>query len=358
MNNSTSTDIRQSEGWGKYLEAIGWQTEVITHQKRTTRIYIRHLPVFGSLIKIPRTILPLPWAEIDKIAKKHRAILVKLEPVNSPLSIIHYPFTPDSWPLSPTKTIQIDLLKSEEELLANLSKDARYCLRKAKENGLSVQIADCRGQSIVIPDLIGDPEYCIDSRLRGNDKKTDPIEIFYNLWAKNAQDKGFWVPFKKEMMALWDAFKEDAHLIFITHDRSVKTVIPNQIGDPEYCLDSLFQGNDKEICKTCAVVAGALVLTHGKIAYYMHAFSTPEGRSLNAPYLLVWEAMLLAKKLKCQILDLEGIWDERFPKRNKKWQGFTHFKKGFGGREVEYPGSFTKYYSPFWKLFFKLGNIF
>ncbi len=145
------TDIRQSEGWGKYLGAIGWQTETIAHQKATTRIYIRQLPILGSLIKIPRPNLSLPWQEIDQIAKKHRAILVKIEPnmMLLPayrLSLIAYRYSPDSWPLLPTKTIQIDVTKSEKELLANLEKDARYCLRKAQENRLSVQVAGYRGQ--------------------------------------------------------------------------------------------------------------------------------------------------------------------------------------------------------------------
>ena len=42
-----------------------------------------------------------------------------------------------------------------------------------------------------------------------------------------------------------------------------------------------------------------------------------------------------------KILDFEGIFDERFP--NKKWKGFTHFKKSFAGYEVEYPGAFSKF---------------
>jgi len=59
-------------------------------------------------------------------------------------------------------------------------------------------------------------------------------------------------------------------------------------------------------------------------------------------YLVVWELMQEAKKRGCKTWDWEGIYDERWP--NKGWKGFTHFKKSFGGYEVEFPGSFTRWF--------------
>ena len=43
------------------------------------------------------------------------------------------------------------------------------------------------------------------------------------------------------------------------------------------------------------------------------------------------------KKEGKKVFDFEGIYDERFPLIS--WKGFTRFKKGFGGIEVEYPGT-------------------
>jgi len=88
------------------------------------------------------------------------------------------------------------------------------------------------------------------------------------------------------------------------------------------------------------IEAGAIFLIGDEISYYWQAFSNNEGRKNFAQYRIVWEGILWAKKQGAKIFDFEGIYDERFP--NKNWKGFTHFKKSFGGYEVEYPGAFIK----------------
>jgi lipid II:glycine glycyltransferase (peptidoglycan interpeptide bridge formation enzyme) len=90
------------------------------------------------------------------------------------------------------------------------------------------------------------------------------------------------------------------------------------------------------------VVAGAIFLMADNIAYYWQAFTNKEGRRELAQYRIVWEGIRWAKRRGAKIFDFEGIYDPRFP--NKSWQGFTHFKKSFGGYEVDYPGTFTKWF--------------
>ncbi|MEK7498124.1 MAG: peptidoglycan bridge formation glycyltransferase FemA/FemB family protein [Patescibacteria group bacterium] len=84
----------------------------------------------------------------------------------------------------------------------------------------------------------------------------------------------------------------------------------------------------------------AIFLKAGDSAYYWKAHTNKKGRKALVQYRIVWEGILWAKRQKVKIFDFEGIYDDRFP--NKKWLGFTHFKKSFGGHEVLYPGSFTK----------------
>lgn len=87
--------------------------------------------------------------------------------------------------------------------------------------------------------------------------------------------------------------------------------------------------------------SGALFLLSGKRAYYWAAFTDRKGRSQGAQYKIVWEGILWAKKKGAMIFDFEGIYDSRFP--DKSWLGFTHFKKAFGGVEIEYPPTLERH---------------
>lgn len=86
--------------------------------------------------------------------------------------------------------------------------------------------------------------------------------------------------------------------------------------------------------------SGAIFLVADGIGYYWQAFTDAEGRKLKAQYKIVWGGIIWAKRKGAKVFDFEGIYDPRFP--NKSWLGFTHFKKSFGGYEVEYPGAFVK----------------
>ncbi|MBI3558957.1 peptidoglycan bridge formation glycyltransferase FemA/FemB family protein [Candidatus Gottesmanbacteria bacterium] len=137
--------------------------------------------------------------------------------------------------------------------------------------------------------------------------KSKSLETFIKSWHQHARQKGFWVPLHKEIRNLAAAFGKDCFL-FMTEG------------------------------------AGALVLKNGQTANYMYAFSTPEGRKVSAPYLVMWEIIKFCQSKKLKYLDLEGIYDERYPDSTKNWQGFTKFKMGWGGKIVTYPGSWTKYF--------------
>lgn len=193
---------------------------------------------------------------------------------------------------SPTKTLILDLKPKLEAILAQTKKDCRYEIKKAQKN------------QVVIKEL-------------------EDIETFIKIWHHNALRRGFWIPFGKEIRSIYEAFTKKAYLLLAFYS------------------DDLNHDNKP--------VAGTLVLICDKTASYFHAASTLEGRKLSAPYLVVWEAIKLAKKKGCEIFDFEGIYDERFP--IKSWRGFTHFKKSFGGYEVKYPAPLRKFYHPIFKLF-------
>jgi len=194
----------------------------------------------------------------------------------------------------PGKTLQLDLAPSIDHILKQMKKDARYGVRKAEKNKIVV-------------------------------KQSADIESFIKIWHENALRRGFFIPFGREIKSIYEAFGQKAYLLL------------------SFCSNDLNHQNRP--------LAGALILIHNKTASYFHAASTQEGRKLSAPYLVVFEAIKLAKKKGCQIFDFEGIYDERSPQ--KSWKGFTHFKKSFGGKEVEYPRSSITFSNPILSLFAK-----
>jgi len=139
-----------------------------------------------------------------------------------------------------------------------------------------------------------------------SDLRLKDVEKFRSAW-KKAVSKKRYVPPLSHLETLKKTFADKA-LFLITKDNS----------------------------------AGAIFLVGDNIAYYWQAFSNKEGRKSLAQYKIIWEGILKSKAKGIKILDFEGIYDERFP--NKSWQGFSHFKKSFGGHEIEYPGVFFKIY--------------
>jgi lipid II:glycine glycyltransferase (peptidoglycan interpeptide bridge formation enzyme) len=268
-------DLRQSREYARYLASLGWIVEKVNGNY----FYLRRIPLTPfSIIKVQRP-RKINFEKIDQLARKYRAIVIYLEPSqgsHQPSAISHQYHLHRS-PFLPTKTIQIDLAQSEEKILAQMKKDARYSLRKAR-------------------------------KLDTKTIRYKEIGKFHQAWKKSVSWRRH-VPALKALQALKRAFGQKA--IFLTTD----------------------------------FLAGTVVLMAKKSAYYFYAFTSKRGRGNFAQYRLVWETVRLAKKQGCQIFDFEGIYDQRFPQ--KSWQGFTHFKKSFGGKEVNSPGCLVKHRLPF-----------
>ena len=215
---------------------------------------------------------------INFIEKKYHPFQFSVEPRNKKQISILENFKLSKSPSLPTKTRVLSLTKSHSEILSNFSPKTRY----------NTQLAQKRKIKII---------------------ESKNILDFTNFWRKNFERKRFLVMSQqKNIIAMQKAFTKNSHILLAK------------------------KGNN--------TIAVLFILFFARNAYYMYAASNNEGRSNFAPTLLTWHAILLAKKSGCKIFDFDGIYDERFP--IKSWQGFTKFKKGFGGKEIEYPGNFIK----------------
>jgi len=89
------------------------------------------------------------------------------------------------------------------------------------------------------------------------------------------------------------------------------------------------------------VIAAYIMVLFGGRATALHGSYDTDYRKLKPANLLTWERIKYAKEQGCIEFDFWGI-DE------KKWPGFTEFKKSFGGREVIYPQAVDIVFNP-WK---------
>lgn len=273
-------DLRQTPEYAKYMESIGWIVERIDG----INYFIRKFSIFGSFIKIQRPD-KIEFNKVWNLAKKYRAFHIVIEPkYTEHCSLLtRHGFHQSQNYFVPSKTIHIDLTKSEKRLLKEMHYKTRYNIKKSHNPQLTI--------------------------LNSKD-----IVTFANFWQECAlNQRGMFIPQKKEIRTIYKAFNQNADLLFALHSNKL--------------------------------VAGVLLIHADKISYYMYAASTSNGKKLFAPTLVAWEAIKFSKNKGSKIFDLEGIYDNRFP--IKSWLGFARFKKSFGGKEVEYPGAFVKYRLPY-----------
>ncbi len=308
------TDPRQSQGWGKYMQSINWQVLSI----KGRQIFIRKVPFLGfSVIKIQRPKNPLPFTEIDLIAKKHRALFVNLEPhfdQHNEIVLKKHGFNLSNMILSHTSTILIDLTQSEKQIWGSLSENARRNIKK-------VQSAECRVQSVYMKDQKDDTEF----------KK------FFELLKNLSQYRKFYIPKYPEFLNKMLAFKTTSVLLFAypSTNHMPATRKPDNL----------------------TPIAAIWLAGYDDIIFYVQTGITNQGYKSLANYLLVWEGLKLAKKLGYKTWDFEGIFDPRFPKEREKWQGFSEFKQRFHGQIIHYPPSYIKIYNPFFQVIYWLSKI-
>ncbi len=271
-------DLRQSKSWREYCTTKGWRVVDIPSQKRGLFIQAIVLPLafFGlSFLKLQRSKEEPDWQEFAKIRRKNRVISSIIEPLpgTNTRSYKRWGYKLSKFPYLATKTIVVDLTKSEKELWKNLSENTRRLIQKNKE----IKV-----------------------------KKVKPL-VFLKIWKKYSK---IWTLTEKEIVSL----KE-------------------KLGKKVTFYLCYKQGK----CQS-----GILLLRTRDMANYYHSFTTSGGRRTGAHFALVWKTFLEAKNEGLKHYDFEGIYDIRWPQ--KKWIGFTEFKKKFGGKEISFPGCFHRWF--------------
>ena len=267
-------DLRQNKNYPFYIQDLGWEVD----EYKGVHIYLKKI-FFWSFVKVQRPTNLIVKEFNSYLLRKYRRSTVYIEPANVKQyeEFVNSKFKKYNSPFLPSKTVQIDLRRSEEQLLKEMHYKTRYNCKKATSDKMQAT-------------------------------RSDSIDKFAEFWQRCAGQRGMFLSQKKEIRAIYNAFSKDAviHYVHINNEW----------------------------------LSAILRISTSNVSYYMYAASTKDGKKLFAPTIITWEAIKAAKKEGKKVFDFEGIYDERFPLIS--WKGFTRFKKGFGGIEVEYPGTLRK----------------
>jgi len=223
--------------------------------------------------------------------------------------------------IEPSQTQILDITKSEDELLAQMHEKWRYNIRLAERKGVRVKF--------VHSECTNFEHY---------------FEEFYRLVSEGtAERKG------------------------IKHHPKDYYRKQLEINPPQPSLkggsDSPPLGGVRGDLRTFLfvaeyenkVIAANIVVIFGGRATYLHGATSSEHREVMAPHLLQWEQIKYAKSQGCTEYDFWGIVNEHtLDKRGASWEGFTRFKRGFGGKEVNYVGYFDYPLSKPWYFLYRL----
>lgn len=314
LQRQAHTPLLQSWAWGEFQRRVGRpatrcllsaasQQPIAALQMLTHRyplgfcsLYVPRGPVFRDASASTQAEV---WQTISdtlrSLAEKVHAVFVRFEPATS--------IDPSRWltvrrvdSVQPTTTHLLDLTKTEAQLLAAMHPKTRYNIRLAERHGVAIEPGG-----------------------EGN------LDEFLALHRETEEREGvrFFRP---------DYFRA----MFATPE--LKPLLRHSL--------ARFQGK---------MLAGILVAHYGDTATYLHGGSSREARSVMAPHLIQWRAILAAKAAGFRWYDFRGVAPADAP-ASHPWAGLSRFKRGFGGFDVEYPGAYDWVRRPMWYEVYRMAQ--
>lgn len=304
--------ILQSFEWGQVKAGTGWQPLRIMFFSEENQpvaaltILKRKIPGLKNCIfYAPRgpvwpvedlSLLGEILGEVKKIAKKHRAIFLKIDPdissTNKELQNFLYKRGFRSAEkgagfegVQPKHVFRLDISPSEEELLAALNSKTRYNIRLAERKGVLIK------------------EDCQEAELR----------IFYDILLETCARDNFLVRSYNYFLDIW------RHL---AKNGQAKLFMAEYEG--EY-------------------IAGTLAFIFGDKTWYSYGASSARHRNTMPNYLLQWKMITWAKNEGCTLYDFRGVPGD--VGEDHPLYGLIKFKRGFNGVYTEFIGEYDLPYN-------------
>jgi len=312
----------QSWEWGEFRKKTGVEVHRLGRfeenlLKETAQITIHPLPFTNFTIGyLPKGAIPSEemLKALIETGKKYRCIFIKLEPnvthtPNHP-NFPHrpnFPITPSLHPLFTKYTFQLDITKSEEELLSAMHHKTRYNIKVARTHKVVVK----------------------------EDNSSQAFERYLELTFETTKRQKFFAHDRRYHTLMWETLQPSgiAHLLTATYRPQ------NHPGGGR--MDS---PGVKETGATKILVAW-IVFLFNDILYYPYGASSNEHRNVMASNLMMWEAIRFGKKHNAKLFDMWGALGPD-PNPHDHWYGFHKFKQGYGPKLVEFIGSYDLVIEP------------
>ena len=195
----------------------------------------------------------------------------------------------------PANTLLLDLSKTEEELLAAMHHKTRYNIGLAGRRGVHVEFRE------------------------------------------------------HELSEVWQLFEETGSRgHFRLHERAYyEQMLKSLKGECHAFLATAYFEHHP--------IATTLMLDFGDTRTYLHGASERVHRKIMAPSLLHWELIRSAKAKGLKWYDWWGV--APADAKGHPWEGVSRFKSGFGGEEIEYPGTFDVVHKPVMYRLYQLMRV-
>ena len=291
--------VLQTWEWGQFKSRHGWTPIYLlwSEGKRPTAaaLVLRRQPG-----RLPFCVLYVPkgpamdygqaslvnqvLSDLERLARKSHAIFIKIDPdVPTPFSLSGRRIGDEGWNESAEQiqfrnTMEIDLSRSEDELLAAMRPKTRYNIRLAQKRGVTVRPGT-----------------------------RDDLALLYAMYDETAHRDRFIIRPLDYYRDAWGSFIEAG----------------------------LAQPLVAEIERV--PVAALILFNFVRHTYYFYGMSRDLHRDKMPNHLLQWEAMRWARAKGCAVYDMWGAPDE-LSESDPMW-GVYRFKQGFGGQFVQHIGA-------------------
>lgn len=308
--NNIVTHPLQSYEWGEFRQATGitvirkgfFENNKLTNAFQLTIHPIPHTP--WTIGYLPKGTTPTKELidELRKIGKAHNCISIQLEPNIVYESQLEKDFKllgifPAAHPLFTQYTFELDLTKSEEELLTNMHPKTRYNIRVAQKHGVEIV----------------------------EENTANGFNTYWQLTKETTQRQGFYAHTRHYHELMWQTLNRRN-----THGLQAH----------------LFLANYKPTDQTKQIPLAAWVLfTFQDKLYYPYGASSSLYRNVMASNLMMWEAIRFGKKLRLKTFDMWGSMGES-PDPKDPWYGFHRLKQGYGPKLVKFVGSYDLIINP------------